>query len=90
MAHLISRLKWSDDDRVSRIYHHYNDLHAPYRYQSMKIFRNAEDPDIVSLLFEWDDADNMQQFIADPTIQDVMSKTSVITPETFPIRKKTP
>ena len=89
MAHIITRLKWSDSDRVSRVYHHFNDLRAPYRYQSMKVFRSADDPDIVSLLFHWDDEEHMEQFMADPAVKSAMTETSDAAPETFPTRKKT-
>lgn len=89
MAHVITRLKWSDNDKVSRIYSHYNDFHTPYRYQSMKVFRHAEDPDVISLLFHWDSSDDMEEFMKDPTVKEVMTQTSANEPETFPLRKKT-
>jgi quinol monooxygenase YgiN len=47
------------------------------------VFRNAEDPNEVMALFEWDDPANLKAFLDDPEVQAVIKPGTVAPPQVF-------
>ncbi len=43
-----------------------------------QIYRDAEDPNTVNLILEWDNAENARKFLDDPALREVMQKSGVI------------
>ncbi len=43
-----------------------------------QVYRDANDPNVVTLVMEWDNAVNAQKFVNDPALSEVMKKAGVI------------
>ena len=43
-----------------------------------QIFRDADDPNTVNLIMEWDNAANARKFLDDPALREVMQKAGVV------------
>ena len=43
-----------------------------------QIFRDADDPNTVNLILEWDNAENARKFLDDPALREVMQKAGVV------------
>jgi hypothetical protein len=43
-----------------------------------QVYRDADNPNIVTTLMEWDNKENAQKFAADPKLAEVMEKAGVI------------
>jgi hypothetical protein len=43
-----------------------------------QVFRGAEDPHSITILMEWDHAENARRFFADPKLKEVMAAAGVI------------
>ena len=83
MATVIARVKWTDYDEVLRIFAEHADVRKSFGCQGTTIFRNAEDPNEVMILFEWDELESMDRFFADPDVQSIALPTMANTPINF-------
>ena len=43
-----------------------------------QVYRDANDPNTITLVMEWDNAANAQKFVNDPALAEVMKKSGVI------------
>ena len=43
-----------------------------------QLYRDADDPNTVNLILEWDNAENARKFLDDPTLWEVMQKSGVV------------
>lgn len=43
-----------------------------------QVYRDADDPNTVTLIMEWDNVVNAQKFVNDPALAEVMQKAGVI------------
>lgn len=43
-----------------------------------QIYRDVEDPNIVTLILEWDDAERAARFLEDPEMNEAMQKAGVV------------
>jgi len=43
-----------------------------------QIYRDADDPNMVNLILEWDNAENARKFLDDPALREVMQKAGVV------------
>jgi quinol monooxygenase YgiN len=43
-----------------------------------QVYRDANDPNVITLVMEWDNAANAQKFMNDPALGEVMQKAGVI------------
>lgn len=43
-----------------------------------QIYRDADDPNTVNLILEWDNAENARKFLDDPALREVMQKAGVV------------
>jgi quinol monooxygenase YgiN len=48
--------------------------------QSCRIFQNSEDPHKLSLLFEWENAEEARRFMSSPELQARMQQAGVVGP----------
>ena len=50
-----------------------------------QVYRDADSPNTITTMVEWDKAENAQKFAADPALADTMQKAGVIGMPTFAI-----
>lgn len=43
-----------------------------------QVYRDADDPNIVTVIMEWDNKDNAQKFASDPKLAEVMQQAGVV------------
>lgn len=43
-----------------------------------QIYRDVDDPNTITVVLEWDNAENARQFMDDPALREVMQKAGVI------------
>lgn len=43
-----------------------------------QIYRDLDDPNTITIVLEWDNAENARRFIADPALREVQQKAGVI------------
>jgi hypothetical protein len=43
-----------------------------------QIFRDADDPNTINIILEWDNAENAHKFLNDPALREVMQKAGVV------------
>ena len=43
-----------------------------------QIFRDADDPNTVNVILEWDNAENARKFLDDPALREAMQKAGVV------------
>jgi hypothetical protein len=43
-----------------------------------QIYRDADEPNTVNIILEWDNAENARKFLDDPALREVMQKAGVI------------
>jgi heme-degrading monooxygenase HmoA len=42
-----------------------------------QVYRGVEDPNAITIIMEWDSAENAQRFVADPSLREVMAEAGV-------------
>ncbi len=43
-----------------------------------QVYRDVDDPNIVTVVVEWDNAENARKFMEDPAVREVLQKAGVI------------
>lgn len=43
-----------------------------------QLYRDTDDPNTITLVMEWDNAENARKFVDDPALREVMQKAGVI------------
>jgi hypothetical protein len=43
-----------------------------------QVYRDVDDPNTVTIIMEWDKAENARKFLDDPTLKEMMQKAGVI------------
>jgi quinol monooxygenase YgiN len=43
-----------------------------------QLYRDADDPNTINLILEWDNAENARKFLDDPALREVMQESGVI------------
>ena len=43
-----------------------------------QVYRDADDPNTINLILEWDNAANARKFLDDPALREVMQKAGVV------------
>ena len=43
-----------------------------------QVYRDTDNPNVITLVLEWDNAENAQKFLADPALREVMQKAGVV------------
>jgi len=43
-----------------------------------QVYRDADDPNTINLILEWDNAENARKFLDDPALREVMQKAGVV------------
>lgn len=78
MAIVLARLKVADYDKWRTVY----DEHASMRQSSgctgTHVFRNASDPNEVTLNLQWDTIENAQKFFTSDELRQAMQRAGVI------------
>ncbi len=84
MATLMLRVKVSDFDKWKAAFDAGADAHRIARgSKGGKIFRDAQDPNMVSVILHWDSMANLQgflEFMQSPEMQKIMAEGAVVGP----------
>ena len=78
MPHLLVHHKVEDYGKWKPVF----DEHSSFRSQSGskggKIFRSADNPNDLFILFEWDSVENIQKFAQSDSLKEAMQKAGVV------------
>lgn len=82
MAHMLITHRVEDYDHWRAVFDDKASLRQENGELSAQIFRNADDPNNVVLLFAWDNLDNARRYAQDPRLRAAMQDAGVIGPPT--------
>jgi quinol monooxygenase YgiN len=78
MAHIYIRHRVNDYARWKSAFDAAAEMRRSAGERSYRIFRMADDPDNVMLLFEWDALEKAREYLADPDLREAMSEAGVV------------
>jgi quinol monooxygenase YgiN len=78
MAYIYIRHRVSDYARWKSAFDAAAEMRRSAGERSYRIFRMADDPDNVMLLFEWDALEKAREYLADPDLREAMSEAGVV------------
>jgi hypothetical protein len=79
MVDLIIRQKVSDYGKWRPFFDQNESVRRSYGATGVKqIYRDAKDPDMITLVLEWDKAENAQKFTTDPQLIELRKKAGAI------------
>jgi quinol monooxygenase YgiN len=78
MAYIYIRHRVSDYARWKSAFDAAAEMRRSAGERSYQIFRMADDPDNVMLLFEWDALENAREYLASPDLKEAMSEAGVV------------
>jgi heme-degrading monooxygenase HmoA len=88
MVYLLVQLTVQDFDQWKP----YFDSNAAERQAAgagtIQVFRNAREPNEITILFEWDSGYNAQRFVASQNMREMMKKSGVMGSPTFVVLDK--
>ena len=80
MAHMLIKHHVRDYAVWRAVFDDNANLRAEYGATYAHVFRNADDPDNVVVMFRWDDLDNARRYAVDPRLKAAMQEAGVIGP----------
>ena len=67
-------------DRWKDVFDEHGDTRDSYGQISERVFRNADSPNDVTILTEWESLDDAKAFLDDPSLREAMAKAGVTAP----------
>ncbi len=83
MAHFMVRQHVADYDHWRSVYDSVAGLRKENGQLTEQVFRDADDPNHVVLLFAWDSHDHARRYSQDPRLRDAMQAAGVISKPEF-------
>lgn len=80
MATMLVHHKVEDFTAWKSVYDSVADLRASNGELSDKIYKDASDPNSLTLVFEWDSLDNARKYAQSPELKAAMEKAGVVGP----------
>jgi len=80
MATMLVHHKVEDFTAWKSVYDSVADLRAANGELSDKIYKDASDPNSLTLVFEWDSLDNARKYAQSPELKAAMEKAGVVGP----------
>jgi hypothetical protein len=77
MAHVLIRHRVSDYDRWKSVFDGFIEARRAGGEKSYRIFRGQDEPNNLTLLFEWNTFKNAHAFLASAALKDAMAKAGV-------------
>lgn len=78
MANLLVHHKVQDYNKWKPFFDEHSSFRAQNGSKGGKVFRNANDPNDLFILFEWDSVENIQKFAQSDNLKETMAKAGVI------------
>ena len=78
MAILLVRHKVADYDKWRQIYDDDAEARKAAGCTGTHLFRNAKDPNDVTINFQWDSIEHAEQFFASPKLHEVLQNAGVV------------
>ncbi|HEX5368289.1 MAG TPA: antibiotic biosynthesis monooxygenase [Dehalococcoidia bacterium] len=78
MAVLLVRHKVADYDKWRQVYEEDAAQRKAAGCSGTHLFRNAKDPNDITINFQWDSIENAEKFFGDPKLQEVLQSGGVI------------
>ena len=83
MPHAVARIRVADFDRFIKTFETRGKAkRAEHGSRSATVFRNAEDPNEVITVFDWD-REEIETFLADPEAREIMAEAGLEGPPDF-------
>ena len=77
MPYQLIRLKVEDYARWRPVYDEHGATRGDSGCKGTHVFRNAENPNEIVILLEWDELENARQFIQSEALQEAMQRSGV-------------
>ncbi len=88
MANVLAKIKVEDYNKWKFLFDKFTDDRKSKGSKGATIFRDADDPNLVIVLFDWDNPDNAQKFHESQINQKIPQKGGVLEEEEIHILKK--
>lgn len=83
MVYMLAQHKVENFSNWKEVFDSVADLRETNGEKSAQIFHDANDPNSLTLLFEWDNLDNARQYAQSPELKAAMQKAGVTGPPTI-------
>ena len=83
MVYMLAQHKVENFANWKEVFDSVADLRQKNGEKSAQIFHDANNPNALTLLFEWDDLDNARQYAQSPELKAAMQKAGVAGPPTI-------
>lgn len=77
MTRMLVQQKVKDYDEWRRVYDSAAEMRSSNGEISDQIFRDASDPNMVTVFFKWDSLDNARRYTQSPELKEAMEKAGV-------------
>ena len=77
MAHFIIRHKVEDFAKWKPVFDAHSAVRKPAGSHGGRLFRNADNPNELIIVWDWDSLDNARTFAASPDLRETMQKAGV-------------
>ncbi len=77
MASMLVQHKVKDFDAWKKVYDSVADLRASNGELSDRIYRDASDPNRLTLIFKWDSLENAKKYVESPELKAAMERAGV-------------
>jgi quinol monooxygenase YgiN len=79
MVHVIMRATVADYQKWRPVFDGLEDLRRSMGSTGTnQVFRDADDPNTITLILEWDNADHAREFLGSPQLREAMQKAGLI------------
>ena len=89
MTHLMVKIKVEDYEKWRPVFDENRDLRVQRGERSEEVFQAEEDPNSVTVLYEWDDPEHVREYFGSDQLKEAMKKAGVMgEPELAVLEKK--
>ena len=78
MANIFIHFKVEDYNKWKPVFESYGSFRSEYGSKGGKIYRNADNPNEIFILFEWDSIENARKFAQSDKLKEAMQKAGVM------------
>lgn len=78
MVYFLVKLKVKDFDKWKPVFHQSSSIRKKSGSLGGQVFHESNDPNSVSVLFEWNNIDNAKSFLTSEDLRKIMEKAGVI------------
>lgn len=78
MTRILIRHRVDDYDEWKPVFDEHRETREEYGVQGGQLFRTADDPDELVILFEWDSLENARAFVESDDLREAMERAGVV------------